>query len=585
MRTGKSVCRDARIMGWQKSWVVLVLVASLFCRSSSVLADDPAGLKPVTVRVVDEVTLLPITNFTFSCWIETPTSPRTLKGESIPVVSRDGHFEIPAPASCKITIEALAPDFIPGYNNYKDFAVRSDDLGRQIEVRLRRGFQLRGTVRDKRTKLPVAEAIVAPLIFTPPLWTPDEKREVRTDGQGRFHVRGVDVSGVQISHSNYATATLAFYERDDKSERQGVTITRDVLLETGNIIKGIVTSPGGRPLENVKVEDYGGKIVLTGKDGRFEIRGALKERDGDDGKSFSLTFSKDGYIDRDLYPKRIPSRGLRVVLEPNFQLKGSVTDSMGNPVTLFTVAAGPGTNPPDFESTKQVVTNSDGAFSIALSNLGTNWVGVRAAGFATWEGWFVASRGGKGMDVRLQSGYKFSGSVNPFRPATFASLVPIRPKPDTLISCKNPAVELGTLQVPVEPSGRFDFQHVRPDHYVLAFSGTFITPTNLEVTIPNSDIALSTLPLAGVGAIKGQAFKSTNRGGEVWAFANGEVRGAEGLILEFKTDENGKFNIENAPTGALTVSILDRQSADVVGRQAVGVSVLEGKTSEVTIGP
>ena len=260
MRNGESNCGDTRKSVCRNTWLVLILIGSLFRISSPLFGSDQSNLKPVVVRVVDDVTRLPVTHFTYNGWIETATNSGTLIGEGVRVESKDGGFEIPAPASCRITIEALAPDYIPGYNNHQNFEIRSDDLVRQIEVRLEPGILLRGKVRDKRTQLPVVGAIVVPRIFTPPMWSPDGKRRVRTDAQGRFEVRGVDVFGVQISHSNYATASLDFYGRDMTGERPGSVVTRDVYLETAKMVKGIVTSPAGQPLENVKVEDGGGKI-------------------------------------------------------------------------------------------------------------------------------------------------------------------------------------------------------------------------------------------------------------------------------------------------------------------------------------
>ena len=573
---------------------IMILVGASFsiAVSSSAGEKPQPSVKPVTVRVFDSWTHLPITNFAYSYWIVTAGTNRTAHGERIRVEPTNGEFVLPAPRSCKITIEAVPADYVSGYGTSQRFEIRSDDGERKVQVSLERGLTVRGTVRDKRTKLPIAGATVSPLIFTPPAVTEDEEKSVKTDKQGRYEVRGVSLQGVQFSDPDYATAEIG---SESLTNHLAAIITRDVLLEPAEIVKGIVVDPSGRPLANAEVEDYGGKSAVTGMDGRFVIKGAVRQPPDDDDVSalaklfnvhggnllgrfsprapFSLRFSKDGYINKDIEPNSIPNKGFRVVLEPCFELEGRVMDLEGRPVTNFTAYFDPG-------SSWQGVSNLAGLFSIKFSKAGTNYIAVAAPGCAAWGGPVIISRTNAGLEIRLPIGTTVIGMVQRAQPGTSVSLNLVG-SPYRGFATERAAER----QTTVEPSGRFEFQHVGGDRYELYVSGPRITPTNFSITVSNEVCDVGVISLAGVGNIKGRAFQAAETGGGSWAFADGVVRRSGRVVKEFKTDEDGLFTVQDVPTGELEVGFRFPASADLITEKGVKVNVLEGETAEVTFRP
>ncbi len=120
-------------------------------------------------------------------------------------------------------------------------------------------------------------------------------------------------------------------------------------------------------------------------------------------------------------------------MEPSIALTGRVVAPDGQPVAVFTVAAGPGKLPSWSNSVRHDVQGRDGRFRLGLSNEGTTWVGVAAAGFAAWEGWVDVKRGGEPLEVRLSPGVAVSARVvvpETLRTGITASLVPRRDKSD-----------------------------------------------------------------------------------------------------------------------------------------------------------
>ena len=200
----------------------------------------------------------------------------------MPVESPSGTFEIQAPAACRLNVGVKAQDYIGGYPLFHEFVLKSTDLERRVIVELWRGITVRGTVRDARTKEPIAGAAVVPVIPMLPLWEPDKERQVKTGKDGRYEVRGVDPDlGVSASHPDYVQE-IPF------PRQKAVGRDHEILLERGLRLTGRVIDTEDRPIEGVKVEG----TSSTARDGTFTLMQA--------DLLFSLSFEKDGFLPKKL---------------------------------------------------------------------------------------------------------------------------------------------------------------------------------------------------------------------------------------------------------------------------------------------
>ena len=542
-------------------------------------SDGTGDLRPIAVIVVDRKTGEPVTVFSYHARIDTPQRRSTPRcdPEWITVRSPRGTFVLQGPPSCEVHLGVKSRDALGGFGHgYYAFAVKASDRERRLVVELDLGQTVGGVVRDGQTKRPVAGAKVAPVIATPPGWSPDRERAVTTDGEGRFELHGVDPDlGVTASHPDY----LVPWNLPD-----GAVAGRrpEILLRKGETIRGVVRAPDGSPLEGVEVNDGAGKEVMTDRDGVFVLESPL--RWDDNGRLYHVNFSKDGYIERMLSPPAARAEGLAVTLEPHYVLRGRVLTPEGRPAGAFTVVAGPGRNPPDCRCDRRAIRDRAGRFTLHLKEAGTTWVGVRAEGHAAWEGWTRVDRASPPLEVRLDRGVAVTGAIaGPRKPlgGLSVALIPQRPPGDEVIVSGTPARDLATLTTTTTAAGRFRFDHVRPDRYRLRVTGRGITPASREVTVAATGQDLGSLRVAGTGRIVGQV---NHPEGGAWAFADGWL-GSPALdrsqALPFKADERGRFANDEVPVGRVTISFPHPRSADVIGTYSQTVEVIEGRTTQV----
>jgi len=551
-------------------------------------AEQPAAQKaqPVTVSVVDSRTGKAIAEFSYTYSVDVPGGKGASVDDWQTVRSAGGAFTLEAPASCQVTICTKARGYLSGYGQIcHSFELKADDpQPRRLVVRMDPGMTVRGTVRDATTRAPVAGASVAPRVFTPPLWTADRERAVTTDKEGRFELRGVEAFlGIAVTHPDY-------FEQDVEQLGGGKSAEAsvEVLLRSGEALRGRVQDPAGKPLQGVEVSDGAGKGTRTDKDGRFVLK-SIRPWWG--GSAYYLDFEKEGYVDQTLHPKTIPAEEMAVVLEPLLRLAGQVLSPEGQPVRQFTVMAGPGRNPPDFQCADAKVDEPQGRWELRLAERGTHWVGVRAEGFAAWEGWTDVGAAGQPLVVRLQSGVSVSGKVRgPEGGVADAqlALAPQRPEGDEMIVSGTPARDLATVTAVTRADGSFELAHVRPDRYLLSVAAKRITPIHLALVVPETGLDAGVLAARGTGRIVGQVFRPGDEQRRPWAFAGGHVtcpspaaHYGQQPSISFTADENGRFTVEDVPAGRVTVGFNYQILVDVIGEYGRAAAIEEGRTTEV----
>jgi hypothetical protein len=566
----------------------LVLAAVALSSSLALYQPPPVDLKPVTVQVVDADTGAPVTEFTVSYSLQTPDGRGDKNRSKVQThKSNAGELTLQAPISGVLTLKITAREYLAGYGHgYFAFNLKAADAVRKSVVKLRRGVTVTGTVRDARTKSPIQGASIASRIFTPPGTSADWDRAVTSDKDGRFTLPGADPDwGISIKHTDYLDTSLSV--RNSARENAGKIISGvEALLDQNDPITGRVNNPAGQPLARVAIWDASGKKISAGNDGKFVFKSPHKY--GGEGGADELHFRKDGFIPKTLSVKDVPPGGLIVVLEPLFEIRGHVLGPAGEPVSKFTVMAGPGRNPADYQCSTAIVTSGKGDFVLTSESVGEHWIGVRADGFACWEGTANVGRGTSPMIITLQPGVRVTGSVTlpPVSKGPWEmTLTPRRPNRE-YSSDPTPVRVLSTLHAPVTADGTYAFPHVRPDDYQLSVAGKGITPRNQPLTVIAKDTAVAPLVLVGTGRLTGRIFgpEGGEDNGKPWAFASAHIRGSDNrhdVKKSLMADEEGRFAVEDVACGDLIVGINYSISADIVGTYQRIVRVVPGQTTDV----
>jgi hypothetical protein len=470
------------------------------------------------------------------------------------------------------------------YPGFKSYDFTSDVKERKIRFELERGLLVRGKVIDAKTREPVDGASVAPMTFTPSIVSPDYDRSIATDRKGSFRLSGVSNWGIEVFHQDY------YRKKVDTGEMNKIPNEPDVLeveiaLESGEPAYGIVRDPEGNPIRDVNITDYTGKKTKTDKEGRFIIKSSHRE----------LDFRRDGY---DYLSNRFANLNteLSVVLKPLFRIKGCVLRPDKKPVTKFVIAAGAGKIPQSFETTEKVVEDPNGQFDIAVKeayDADTIWVGIRADGFAPWEG-YASPKVSDNLNVILQEGVIVDGEIKDLggKGREYRLLMfPVRPKPDSNIGDTTPVITLLLHELSLDRDGKFAFKDVRPGQYKLCVFGKGITPVVQSLTVPVEGLHLDTISLQGTGKVIGSI---TDAKGKPQKFRSGyisiarfdlprEAADNNAYIIHFKTDEAGNFQVEEVPVGTAHICLNYMITADMVGTQTEEITIKEGETTTVNI--
>ena len=550
-------------------------------------ADPQEATRPLTIAVVESGTGHPVKQFSYRYSHQTRGKYKGFGDVWTAVDSADGTFRLDVPVSCKLSLEVKGRDHVGGRAMERECIVRSDDApGRIVLVELTRGATVRGVVRDIETKRPITGATVKATVPGGMLIMQDDDWAVKTDAAGRYEIRGVDPRfSPGVAHPDYSGEELG---PDGRELGMGFSAVRDVYLKKRNNppLQGIVRSVDGTPLEGVRIVNrYESKpkpLATSARDGSFSVR--------DRGTS-SLRFVKEGFAALDLsIIMQVGKAGDRhdVTMEPQTLLEGRVVDRGGAPVAAFTIRAGTGPVLGPDDHVEAAVANPSGDFSLALDHPGKTWVGVRAAGFAVWDGFAEVAKGGKPIEVRLDGGVTLTARVvapNRGQGEIRAELVPRRDKTERKYGLSGDLSdeEFSTLKADVPADGVLRFPHVRPDRYLLTLQGPTITPRRLAIDVPAIDLDLGEVKLAGRGRIVGRVFRPEDEGGGPWEFVWGGWSTPslkQGPWAGFSSDEDGRFVIEDVPEGEARLRFLTARGCVITGPSWTA-RVLARRTTEV----
>jgi len=463
--------------------------------------------RPVLVTVRDTDTGRPLREFSYDYWIETPSGREVTRwARRRDVKSENGTVVIDAPFSCDLTVCVDSPDYLNEFGNWGIFTIESEDDSRSVELLLRKGTTLRGTVTAAVGGEPVSGARVSAVISaSPDAHGLDLERSVVTDEHGKFVLKGMDPElGISVSQASY----LAFDGSDIANHAKRLSaFDMSASIALRKSAQTVGTTADAVALKHVS---------LT------EVRGAVVGPDDKPVEHFEVILG--------------PADDPRV-----WQChKAIIADSNG----CFRLDA-------PFQGRNWIVILAAGMVP---------WEGSINAGNDAGAGTIRLSKGSA-----LQGRIVARGSKNQMQGAVV--LTPRQWVKNVKESGASAGEEFLSQEAAVGTDGKFLISHVISGEYVLAFTGPMASPTEFSLSIGSADVDLGTIEVAGLGGIKGKAvWPPGENAGEAIAYADGEVRAASDpvgdVIRFFTTDENGDFDIEGVPSGVVAVNILPKGSGN-----------------------
>jgi hypothetical protein len=541
-------------------------------RRESLLKTDPSW-KPVRITVVDQ-NKKPVKKFGYDYRIERQEGiwdPMLVR----PLQAEDGVLSFSCPHECKISLNIDHLDFGRGYGTDRNLDRKAGV--KELTAEFERGRTITGKVVADATGKPVAGAEVSPQMFTPPLFTPDRGRSRVTGPDGTFELRGVE-SGFSVSHADFVEQEV-YLDDKDLAKRYAVR------LESGQTIRGFVHDPAGKKLAGILVDDGSGKTATTGEDGGFILRGLQKWSNDE----WALSFSGEGFNTLDFRRAKIGTAGLDIKLLPLPEFRGSVVSADGTPVKNYRIGCGPGANPSEYECAGQAVDDNNGRFLLRPKSIPKNgtdyWVGIKAEGFAPWDGVVSQSKLSSG-DFRAVINVGMTLSASVALPESARGRIEARIEPtdrqgvEKFVQTDYLSRVLASQRIALKPGEKLRIPHLRAGDYKLAIVCMGATPLLRSFHIGNEDLNLGTLRLKGTGAIAGTVnlpYENT----KPWRFADGEIS-IDGVEHQtFKTDEMGRFRVDGVPVGIVTVLFKYNQTADIIGALSRTAKVADGKLTEV----
>ncbi|MBL8812231.1 MAG: carboxypeptidase regulatory-like domain-containing protein [Planctomycetaceae bacterium] len=601
---GQLVCTDGKktITFSTRDGNLIDQIGKTWKPREQILAGLERDCSEFVIVVLNDDTLEPVTSFQYMAEIQTDKGSRSLlTARPTTVESPDGTFRIMVPRSCLLQLDISGPDVVNGFGAFKSIEIKSSDTTRRAEVTVGVGNRVAGVVVDAETGEPVPGAVVAPMRFLSPIMAPDWEKEVTTNTQGEFVLYGVDTSmGIHAEHDAYFDATV---EDLDQLDLQNVTVE----LRKGPSLRGLVLNLDGSPIAGAVVSDRSGKKARSGQDGVFELASPRPLSSN----KYSLEIECDGYQTQRESVSAVETTPLRFVLKPLPVLRGIVRTESGAAPEEFDIAVGIGSEPQRFECQSQTV-RGESAFEIKVPVDADDreqrfWIGIRAKGFAFWETEMPRWETVQSLEVTLKSGHIVTGRVtnhDRFKDPIQIHIVPQlrylsrRPRASDVTMRQN----MSRMSVALDDHGEFHFSHVAPGRYLLAISGTTVSPFSTVLDVAENDCNAGDFSLRGTGSITGivwdepKSSKDAAEDGDQLpsrqAFAEGtlhftDTAGNDDHDLfphlaprSFQTDERGRFRIDNVPVGQVVIGLPKTILADIVSADRLIVSIVENENTE-----
>ena len=197
---------------------------------------------------------------------------------------------------------------------------------KEVTIELSPGSKLIGKVIDPNNQ-PIQGAEVCVLEYTTSI-------PVITDAEGKFEIDGVNPAfpspRINVHHSLYPSVSIEF-----QPAPVGQSVYKEIVLKSGVIVFGQVTNSNGEPVKGVTVGNTDSPLMWnvkkyeTKEDGTY----VLDNIDTDELTLWAVHNNYAPFVSRTTIDLNQPQKQIDIKLSEPSQLKGSVLDGTGNPVT------------------------------------------------------------------------------------------------------------------------------------------------------------------------------------------------------------------------------------------------------------
>jgi len=305
-----------------------------------------------------------------------------------------------------------------------------------------------------------------------------------------------------------------------------------------------------------------------------------------DALSEQPTFNEPGCSHQERHVEKPDQSELQIGTDTLSPFHGRVVTPDGRPVQEFVIEAGPGDAPTQSGCEKATAQDADGEFRLELPAEGRHWVGVRAPGFAAWEDWTEVERDSPPFVIRLKRGVRVAGRLSGYSSSLDGlrvELVPHRKKVG-IFSAEPASQRFATLTTTPDDDGGFEFANVRPDSYTFSVGGSQITTQRQLLVVKELDVDIGEFALPAPGSVVGSIHRLPEADGGPAPFVKGSIawpHGDDTQKTRFESDEDGRFNFDNIPSGRLRARIPYCVSSDRCLEYARNIQVQPGATTEV----
>jgi len=281
--------------------------------------------------------------------------------DELVLTDENGEFNLVVPIPWPEVPVDYSPE-VPVYVTAANYASQrvvvhvEKDKMKEVTIELSPGSKLIGKVIDPNNQ-PIQGAEVCVLEYTTSI-------PVITDAEGKFEIDGVNPAypspRINVHHSLYPSVSIEF-----QPAPVGQSVYKEIVLKPGVIVFGQATDSNGEPVQGVTVGNTDSPLMWnvkkyeTKEDGTY----VLDNIDTDELTLWAVHDNYAPFVSRTTIDMNQPQKQIDIKLSDPSQLKGTVLDDTGNPVTrIFVVMS-------EYEGVRNIDNNRypckpDGSFVI-----------------------------------------------------------------------------------------------------------------------------------------------------------------------------------------------------------------------------
>lgn len=431
-------------------------------------------------------------------------------------------------------------------------------------VKLEKGNALRGIVRDKMTRLPIAEATIRVKVpnanFLVPTPGMEEGIETRSDASGRYVLEGLPSGPMEVvafarGFGTYTRSDIVF---DDATAQK----TEDIDLPKGYAIEGWVTDGQGNVIPKARVEavpfsqNSPAGHAYTDRDGHYAVFGLAEGE-------YIVSAQSPGYVRNERKPIKAGSKEVQIVLETQGAIRVRVLSKAGHPLSRYRLELKRffPENPEHHGRTDiapvEVRSAKNGEYVLPGVNPDNYVLQVEAAQFAkTYSKSFAIAQGQSEpvlVEVRMNEGGTLEGVVTdqqgkPVKGASVATLEDSY-QDNPLMQMFRPlmSVKVTERSVVTDAKGRFRIKLLTPAKYQLRIDHpdfTRVYKKGFEVA-DGQRVDVGLLRLKQGGRVAGIVYGEDGRPlvGAKITVSSHSGEGATPILEQVFSDEKGEFRI------------------------------------------